>query len=258
MALDVDYAAELAYLLKPYNIRWIEEHLMPDDYAGHAKLGKKFESMRGCASFATGEHEYTQFGFQQLINSGVELLQPDVMWMGAAVANKPSETYNFAAWGANKLGANLPYAPTIDPDENTRGAGKLFYYGTNGGLAVQGGVSAFRSVFAGSLGSAVGAGGLNLFKIRSSQAEATSGWRAGDYFLRLADKGSPKLNWAQNSGALRQEMRALRPIFDSFKTASGQLIPSRSGSFLNAERHLLMDRGWIYNAKRGAWVPPTH
>jgi L-rhamnonate dehydratase len=104
MALDVDYAAELAYSLKPYNIRWIEEPLMPDDYAGHAKLGKKFESMRGCASFATGEHEYTQFGFQQLIDSGVELLQPDVMWMGG-----PTEFSKVVALASAQSVALVPH-----------------------------------------------------------------------------------------------------------------------------------------------------
>ncbi len=82
MALDVEYTADLAQRLRPCDLTWIEEPLMPDDYAGHAKLGKKFEGMSGCAIFATGEHEYTQFGYQQLIDAGVQLLQPDVMWMG--------------------------------------------------------------------------------------------------------------------------------------------------------------------------------
>ncbi len=82
MALDVEYTADLAHRLKPFDLEWIEEPLMPDDYAGHAKLGRRFESMSGCATFATGEHEYTQFGYQQLIDAGVQLLQPDVMWMG--------------------------------------------------------------------------------------------------------------------------------------------------------------------------------
>ncbi len=82
MALDVDYAAELAAGLEAHNVLWMEEPLMPDDYAGHRNLARKLES-RGCAlKLATGEHEYSQFGFQQLIDTGVDLLQPDVMWMG--------------------------------------------------------------------------------------------------------------------------------------------------------------------------------
>jgi len=63
---------------------------MPDDYAGHAKLGRRFERMSGCAIFATGEHEYTQFGYQQLIDAGVGLLQPDVMWMGGQLNSQKS------------------------------------------------------------------------------------------------------------------------------------------------------------------------
>ncbi len=82
MALDVDYAAELAWRLRPLDITWIEEPLLPDDYAGHARLAQKLQAMGGTAVFATGEHEYAQFGYQQLIDAGVGLLQPDVMWMG--------------------------------------------------------------------------------------------------------------------------------------------------------------------------------
>ena len=82
MALDVQYATELARRLIPYNVKWIEEALMPDDYAAHAKLAKSLEGLGSTAYFATGEHEYTHQGFQQLIDAGVNLLQPDVMWMG--------------------------------------------------------------------------------------------------------------------------------------------------------------------------------
>ena len=68
----------------------------------------------------------------------------DVMASGAAILNIPAETYNFAAWGANKLGGNFSYAPTLSPDEHTRPGGNLFFYGSNAGFAVQGGVNVFR------------------------------------------------------------------------------------------------------------------
>ena len=55
---------------------------MPDDYESHAALARKLEGMGCTAYFATGEHEYTRWGYQQLIKAGVGLLQPDVMWMG--------------------------------------------------------------------------------------------------------------------------------------------------------------------------------
>lgn len=82
MALDAQYATDLAGRLAPYNLTWIEEPLMPDEYAAHAKLAKSLEGLGYTTHFATGEHEYTHHGFQQLIDAGVSLLQPDVMWMG--------------------------------------------------------------------------------------------------------------------------------------------------------------------------------
>lgn len=82
MALDLQYTTELARRLVPYNLTWIEEPLMPDDYAAHAKLADNLKGLGITTYFATGEHEYTHHGFQQLIDAGVSLLQPDVMWMG--------------------------------------------------------------------------------------------------------------------------------------------------------------------------------
>ena len=82
MALDLQYAAELARVLAPFHLKWMEEPLMPDEYVAHAKLARKLEGIGTTTYLATGEHEYTQHGFQQLIEAGVGLLQPDVMWMG--------------------------------------------------------------------------------------------------------------------------------------------------------------------------------
>lgn len=82
MALTVDYAAELAHRIAPFNLQWIEEPLMPDDYAGHARLSEKLNRQAGGTRIATGEHEYTRFGFQQLVDAGISVIQPDVMWMG--------------------------------------------------------------------------------------------------------------------------------------------------------------------------------
>lgn len=79
MSLTVAYAIELAKSLAPYRVRWIEEALLPDDYEGYARL-------RTCASnclWATGEHEYTRYGFRQLIErKAADILQPDIAWVG--------------------------------------------------------------------------------------------------------------------------------------------------------------------------------
>lgn len=53
---------------------------------------------------------------------------------------------------------------------------------------------------------------------------------------RLPDLGSPKANWKQNSGVLRQEMGRGLPIRDASVDAGGRLI-QYPGSFLNAERY---------------------
>ncbi|MGN6568267.1 MAG: RHS repeat-associated core domain-containing protein [Flavipsychrobacter sp.] len=97
-------------------------------------------------------------------------------------------------------------------------------------------------------------GGLNLFKFKSPQAETPNNWKTGDRFLKMYDQGTPKLNWKQNSGFLRTEMNKGNPIFDSYLDANGNLQSTRG--FLNAERYLLLDRGWQFDPNFGAWMPP--
>ena len=66
---------------------------------------------------------------------------------------------------------------------------------------------------------------------------------------RLPDQGSPKANWKQNSGVLRQEMGKGKPIRDA---SPGDT----SGQFLNAERNLLESRGWTFDKSTNYWNPP--
>lgn len=73
---------------------------------------------------------------------------------------------------------------------------------------------------------------------------------------RLPNLGNPKANWSQNSGVLREEMRQGLPIRDAtVNPSTGELI-QHPGSFLNAERNLLKDRGWSYNPSTTLWSPP--
>ena len=78
MGLSVEYAIQLVRALKPFNIRWLEEPLMPDDYAGYSELKKRLPE----TFISTGEHEYTRYGFAQLIECGIDILQPDLTWCG--------------------------------------------------------------------------------------------------------------------------------------------------------------------------------
>jgi L-rhamnonate dehydratase len=79
MALTVSYAIELADAVAPYRVRWLEDFLQPDDYDGYAQVKA---SARSCL-VATGEHEYTRYGFRELIQRrAVDILQPDLTWVG--------------------------------------------------------------------------------------------------------------------------------------------------------------------------------
>ncbi|MGB8479555.1 MAG: L-rhamnonate dehydratase [Acidobacteriaceae bacterium] len=80
MALTLPYAIELARALQPYNLHWIEECLLPDDYDGYTALKAALGSI---CLVTTGEHEYTRYGFRQLIAlKCADILQPDINWVG--------------------------------------------------------------------------------------------------------------------------------------------------------------------------------
>lgn len=74
MGWDLSFAIHMAKALEPYQIRWIEEPLLPDEIESYAELRR-----RSGIAIATGEHEFTRFGFQQLIvRKAADILQPDV------------------------------------------------------------------------------------------------------------------------------------------------------------------------------------
>ncbi len=79
MALNVPYTIELARRVEPYRVKWIEEFLHPDDYEGHSQVRA---AVKSCL-LTTGEHEYTRYGFRELITRRcVDIVQPDVTWCG--------------------------------------------------------------------------------------------------------------------------------------------------------------------------------
>ena len=80
MSLDLDYAVRLADAAHKYNLKWIEEALLPDDYWGYAELRKKVP--RGML-VSTGEHEAGRWGFRMILEMEcADILQPDVGWCG--------------------------------------------------------------------------------------------------------------------------------------------------------------------------------
>lgn len=82
MGWDLAFAIRMATALEPYRIRWIEEPLLPDEIGAFAELRRKSH-----IAIATGEHEFTHYGFRQLIDSGAaDILQPDVHRAGGITA----------------------------------------------------------------------------------------------------------------------------------------------------------------------------
>ncbi len=89
MSLTVNYAIRLAEAAKPLNIHWWEEVLSPDDDDGYREIKRAHPTLK----WTTAEHEYTRYGFRQLIAERViDILQPDVMWVGGL-----TETLRIAA-----------------------------------------------------------------------------------------------------------------------------------------------------------------
>jgi L-rhamnonate dehydratase len=79
MSLTVPYTIAFARAIEPYRVRWLEEFLPPDDYDGYAQVKQAVTS----CMLTTGEHEYTRYGFRELIaRKCADILQPDVNWVG--------------------------------------------------------------------------------------------------------------------------------------------------------------------------------
>lgn len=98
MAWNVDYTLRMSRLIEPHRIRWIEECLPPDDYAGYAELTAKSQ-----VPVATGEHEYTRWGFKELIaRRCCHVLQPDLAWVGGITEAKKIAAMA-SAWGLDLI-----------------------------------------------------------------------------------------------------------------------------------------------------------
>ncbi|MFC1525646.1 enolase C-terminal domain-like protein [Candidatus Latescibacterota bacterium] len=78
MSWDVPYALAMAERLTPYRPRWLEEPVLPDRIDACAQIRRAID-----IPVSTGEHEYTRWGFRQLIEAGAaDVLQPDIYWAG--------------------------------------------------------------------------------------------------------------------------------------------------------------------------------
>jgi L-alanine-DL-glutamate epimerase-like enolase superfamily enzyme len=78
MGFNYTYAKQLLKEMEPYNLRWAEELLLPDEIHNFAKL-KQHTSI----PLSGGEHEYTRYGFYDLLQAGaLDIFQFDTNRVG--------------------------------------------------------------------------------------------------------------------------------------------------------------------------------
>ena len=78
MGWTLDYARRMLPRLEPFQLRWLEEAVLPDEIGGYAAL-----KALGRVPIAGGEHEFTIYGFRELLDAGaVDYIQFDTNRVG--------------------------------------------------------------------------------------------------------------------------------------------------------------------------------
>lgn len=121
-------AIDIAQKIEKYDIFWFEEPVAPDDYRGHARVARATS-----IPIATGENEYTRYGFRDLIDhDAVAILNADAQILGGitefmqVAALAAAQDLHIAPHGAQEvhihLVAAIPqglmlefYRETVDP-----------------------------------------------------------------------------------------------------------------------------------------------
>lgn len=121
-------AIEIARKIEPYDIFWLEEPVAPDDYRGHARVAQATS-----IPVATGENEYTRYGFRDLIDhDGAAILNADAQILGGitefmqVAALAAAQDLHIAPHGAQEVHIHLVtaiphglilefYRETVDP-----------------------------------------------------------------------------------------------------------------------------------------------
>ena len=103
---DVPFTLAVARATRDLDLAWIEEPLLADQRGGYATLRRRLsEGVR----IAGGEHEYTRWGYADLIDNDVlDLYQPDPHWAGGI-----SETVKIMAQISAVGGQLIPHGQSL-------------------------------------------------------------------------------------------------------------------------------------------------
>jgi L-rhamnonate dehydratase len=136
MGWTLDYAKRMLPLLEPFNLRWLEEPVIPDDIDGYAEL-KSY----GRIPIAGGEHEFASYGFRDLLQArALDYIQFDTNRVGgisqarkiAAMAEAHSvpviphagQMHNYHVVMASLNSPMAEYFPVVDVEVGN----ELFWY----------------------------------------------------------------------------------------------------------------------------------
>ena len=115
MGWDYTYTVRMLERIEPYRPRWVEEALPADRIAEFAQLRRTTR-----VPIATGEHEYTRWGFHQLLAAeGIDVIQADPDWCGgiselvkigvlASTFGRPVIPHGHSIWAAVQVIASQP------------------------------------------------------------------------------------------------------------------------------------------------------
>jgi L-alanine-DL-glutamate epimerase-like enolase superfamily enzyme len=135
MGWNLDYARRMLPKLAKYEPRWLEEPVVADDIAGYAELN------RGPIPISGGEHEFTIFGFRQLLEArAVSVIQYDTNRVGGITAaqkiNAMAEAFQVPViphagqmhnYHLTMANANCPISEYF-PIHDVEVGNELFYY----------------------------------------------------------------------------------------------------------------------------------
>jgi len=136
MGWTLDYAKRMLPLLEPFQLRWLEEPVIPDDVHGYAELRSY-----GRIPIAGGEHEFTAYGFRDLLEArALDYIQFDTNRVGgltqarkiAALAEAYSvpviphagQMHNYHVVMASLNSPMAEYFPVVDVEVGN----ELFWY----------------------------------------------------------------------------------------------------------------------------------
>ncbi len=92
MSWNYNFSLKMFKKLEKYDIAWVEEPLLPDDFESMKLLSKNTD-----IPISEGEHHYYLYDVKHLLDSGIRIIQCDTVWAGGITAMKKivalSESY---------------------------------------------------------------------------------------------------------------------------------------------------------------------